>query len=420
MFSPIEDAFSSNFPDYTTALPGNISPVPLDNLSKYLLASPAISPFHNIQAYNAANKPPIPSPNPITPPVILTPSPVLTPSLLLYELMKEVFTYGVISHWNTHTMHVRESVYVGGEVELDDQEPANGDGDSRIRNPRVGQALLQQLVRTATRAESTTKGQKQNRNKTKSWKIGQIKYKKTFTCWNCNQNDHNQCPKLVASRDKDVNMATRDSDDALICCVKNTIKDRIMDSGASFHATYCKEELERFTLHSGKAVSSWSTVKDPEVNVIDCECGAYFKEFHQIRRIDLIQYNHQRLGDISKIDMNMLASKGNIPDVWNVDIYFCKPGGLGKQKKVSFIMSEKTRKQQRLCVKNGIVMLKMVPEIPLQFGVAERLSRTFREESTGLHAEAPKMLWADSVSTVTPLFVKKTLCHNLGVSSKHS
>nr|GEV34427.1 reverse transcriptase domain-containing protein [Tanacetum cinerariifolium] len=82
MSSPIEDAFSSNFLDYTTALLGNISPVPPDNLSKYLLASPAISPFHNVQAYNAANKPPIPSLDPITLPVILTPSPVLPPSLL--------------------------------------------------------------------------------------------------------------------------------------------------------------------------------------------------------------------------------------------------------------------------------------------------------------------------------------------------
>ncbi|GJZ92576.1 retrovirus-related pol polyprotein from transposon TNT 1-94, partial [Tanacetum coccineum] len=51
------------------------------------------------------------------------------------------------------------------------------------------------------------------------------------------------------------------------------------------------------------------------------------------------------------------------------------------------------------CVENGTVMLKMVPETPLQFGVAERLSRTFRPESTGIRVEAPKMLWADSVST---------------------
>ncbi|GKB57792.1 hypothetical protein Tco_0913978 [Tanacetum coccineum] len=47
-------------------------------------------------------------------------------------------------------------------------------------------------------------------------------------------------------------MAPRDSDDALVCCIQNTVEDRIMDSGASFHAIYCKEELERFKLCSGK------------------------------------------------------------------------------------------------------------------------------------------------------------------------
>nr|GEY75729.1 hypothetical protein [Tanacetum cinerariifolium] len=85
----IEDAFSSNFRDYTTAspnyflaLPGNISPDPLDNLSKYLLASLAILPFHDMQAYNDANIPPIPPQDPITSPSILTPSLGLPPSLL--------------------------------------------------------------------------------------------------------------------------------------------------------------------------------------------------------------------------------------------------------------------------------------------------------------------------------------------------
>nr|GEU38525.1 B3 DNA-binding domain protein [Tanacetum cinerariifolium] len=59
----IEDAFSSNFLDYTTASPnyfpaspGNISPDPPDNLSKYLLASLAISSFHDMQAYNMPPK----------------------------------------------------------------------------------------------------------------------------------------------------------------------------------------------------------------------------------------------------------------------------------------------------------------------------------------------------------------------------
>ncbi|GJY00664.1 retrovirus-related pol polyprotein from transposon TNT 1-94 [Tanacetum coccineum] len=67
-----------------------------------------------------------------------------------------------------------------------------------------------------------------------------------ITCWNCNQKGHfqNQCSKPVTSRDKEVNMAARDYDDALVCCVENTIDDRIIDSSASFHATYCEEELE--------------------------------------------------------------------------------------------------------------------------------------------------------------------------------
>ncbi|GJR22528.1 transcription factor FER-like iron deficiency-induced transcription factor-like protein [Tanacetum coccineum] len=55
----------------------------------------------------------------------------------------------------------------------------------------------------------------------------------------------NQCSKLVASKDKEVNKAARDSDDALVCCIENTVEDRIMVSGASFHASYCTKELER-------------------------------------------------------------------------------------------------------------------------------------------------------------------------------
>ncbi|GJY85641.1 putative reverse transcriptase domain-containing protein [Tanacetum coccineum] len=51
----VEDAFSSTHspdyipasPDYFPALPGNTSPDPSDDLSKYLLASLAISPFHD-------------------------------------------------------------------------------------------------------------------------------------------------------------------------------------------------------------------------------------------------------------------------------------------------------------------------------------------------------------------------------------
>ncbi|GJW27353.1 hypothetical protein Tco_0041164 [Tanacetum coccineum] len=87
--SNIEDAFSSTHtPDYTPASldyfpasPGNTSPDPSDDLSKYLLASLAISPFHDdpyikvMQAFNAtSNESPIPPQAPIAPPTALPPS----------------------------------------------------------------------------------------------------------------------------------------------------------------------------------------------------------------------------------------------------------------------------------------------------------------------------------------------------------
>ncbi|GJW68406.1 hypothetical protein Tco_0122830 [Tanacetum coccineum] len=91
--SYIEDVFSSTTtpdyisasPDYSAASPGNTSPDPSEALSKDLLASLAISPFHDdpymkvMQAYNASsNELPIPSPRaPIAPPTVL-------PSSLVY------------------------------------------------------------------------------------------------------------------------------------------------------------------------------------------------------------------------------------------------------------------------------------------------------------------------------------------------
>ncbi|GJY69432.1 hypothetical protein Tco_0472414 [Tanacetum coccineum] len=82
----VEDVFSStttpNYtsasPDYFPASPGNTSPDPSDDLSKYLLASLAISPFHDdpymnvMQAYNdTSNESPIPPPRaPIASPTV--------------------------------------------------------------------------------------------------------------------------------------------------------------------------------------------------------------------------------------------------------------------------------------------------------------------------------------------------------------
>ncbi|GKC37732.1 retrotransposon protein, putative, ty1-copia subclass [Tanacetum coccineum] len=98
--SDIEDTFSStNSPDYTPASPdyflaspGNISLDPSKDLTKYLLASLAISPFHDdpymkvVQAYNATNNElPIPSPQaPIASSTVL-PSSLVLPLSPLFD-----------------------------------------------------------------------------------------------------------------------------------------------------------------------------------------------------------------------------------------------------------------------------------------------------------------------------------------------
>nr|GFA05281.1 hypothetical protein [Tanacetum cinerariifolium] len=89
----IEDAFSSNSPDYTPASPyyfpaspRNTSPDPLNDLTKDLLASLTFLPFHDdpymkvVQAYYAKESP-IPPPAHIVPPIIFPPSLMLSPSV---------------------------------------------------------------------------------------------------------------------------------------------------------------------------------------------------------------------------------------------------------------------------------------------------------------------------------------------------
>ncbi|GJW10199.1 hypothetical protein Tco_1576026 [Tanacetum coccineum] len=109
--SDIKDAFSSTHspdytlasPDYFPASPGNTSSNPSDDLSKDLLASLSISPFHDdpymkvMQAFDATNNelPISPPQAPIAPPTILPPSPVLPPSPMFdprdFFLPEEIF-----------------------------------------------------------------------------------------------------------------------------------------------------------------------------------------------------------------------------------------------------------------------------------------------------------------------------------------
>nr|GEW37856.1 hypothetical protein [Tanacetum cinerariifolium] len=230
------------------------------------------------------------------------------------------------------------------------------------------------------------------------------------------------CSKLVASKDKEVNQAARDSDDALVCCVEKMVEERIMDSGASFHATYCKEELERFKLCSGKVHLAYDKSLDI-AGVRDVVLKTSFGTSWTLKDVWYIPGLKRRYRFIS-------GSNTNIPN-WHLEcvIYFVRsqffeshevarenkrgslymaevhPEGIGAiidgSGEEGFLHNVREDKETaeaatRVAVGNNTNL--QVPKTPLQFGVAERLSRTFRAESTGLRVEAPKMLWVDSVS----------------------
>nr|GEU35716.1 hypothetical protein [Tanacetum cinerariifolium] len=125
--SEIEDAFSStNTPDYISASIDYISSSsrntsfdPSEDLSKYLLASLAISPFQDdpymkvMQAYNAtSNESPIPpSLALIAPPTIFPPSLVLPPSPLFdsrdFFLLEEILRHQKRAH-ELHLEHIKQ------------------------------------------------------------------------------------------------------------------------------------------------------------------------------------------------------------------------------------------------------------------------------------------------------------------------
>ncbi|KAL9249316.1 Retrovirus-related Pol polyprotein from transposon TNT 1-94-like protein, partial [Drosera capensis] len=97
------------------------------------------------------------------------------------------------------------------------------------------------------RGRTSEKRQNSGLGRSKSKKRGQSKPRKDITCWNCQKKGHfrRQCiaPKEMKP-DTSVNVAQEDVDDELICCVECPIESWIMDSGALFHASPCRDAIE--------------------------------------------------------------------------------------------------------------------------------------------------------------------------------
>ncbi|GKA98492.1 retrovirus-related pol polyprotein from transposon TNT 1-94, partial [Tanacetum coccineum] len=239
--------------------------------------------------------------------------------------------------------------------------------------------------------------------------------------------------RRITFKISEVDMTGTDSDDALVCCVENTVEDRIMDSGALFHATYCKEELERFKPRSGKI----RLVDDKTLDIVGVGGVVLKTSFGTSWTMKDVRYFlglNRRLISVGRLDeegyhvgfrdQQWKITKGSLVvarenkreslymvEDWYEHVSFqrqrsrCTEGRyllLGWSKFIQKVMALHLLHQSEdpaTMILLSKTAAGVAVETPLQFGVAERLSRTFRAESTGIRVEAPKMLWADSVST---------------------
>ncbi|GJR70375.1 hypothetical protein Tco_0016440 [Tanacetum coccineum] len=138
-------------PDYSPASPGNTSLDPSDDLSKYRLASLAISPFHDdpymkvMQAYNATSiESPIPPPQaPIAPPTISPPSSLLPLSPISHKTPLE-----------RHEEQIETSLNHLDELPLERiehiEDKVEGLGNGRREQIRHDDEIVLAHVRTST------------------------------------------------------------------------------------------------------------------------------------------------------------------------------------------------------------------------------------------------------------------------------
>nr|GEV99293.1 hypothetical protein [Tanacetum cinerariifolium] len=199
--------------------------------------------------------------------------------------------------------------------------------------------------------------------------------------------DHfqNQCLKLVASKDKEVHIAVRYYNDALACCVENTIEDRIMDSGASFHATFSKEELEKFRLRFSKKVIKGSLVvarrnKRGSLYMVEIPSDGINAAITGRGNTTLW---HQRLGHMNEKGIKILASKCRIPDIQMAVVGFCELCVLGKQKKFAYKERMQTMKE---------MLGKFIDEGKREHEEMEIFSREFRTTNELFLKEQNNML----------------------------
>ncbi|KAL5848850.1 hypothetical protein ACOSQ4_006863 [Xanthoceras sorbifolium] len=282
-----------------------------------------------------------------------------------------------------------------------------------IRRRESGEASSSSALHTESRGRTSERSSYRSRSKSRRGKSRSGK--KDFSCYNCGKKGHfkRDCraPKKDTSTQESANV-TEEAGDAMILSVNSPIESWILDSGASFHATPCREIMEnyvsgnfgkvhladdetlkivgkgdiRLKLPNGSTWKlqgvrhipglkrnlisigqldgegycttfsgcEWKITKGALVVARGKKCGTLYVTSNLENIVAVADSDgksnlwHQRLGHMSEKGMKTLLSKGKLPDLKAVDVGLCEDCIFGKQKKVSFAKIGKIPKAEKL------------------------------------------------------------------------
>ncbi|KAL5774241.1 hypothetical protein ACOSP7_011798 [Xanthoceras sorbifolium] len=282
-----------------------------------------------------------------------------------------------------------------------------------IRRRESGEASSSSALQTESRGRTSERSSYRSRSKSRRGKSRSGK--KDFSCYNCGKKGHfkRDCraPKKDTGTQESANV-TEEAGDAMILSVNSPIESWILDSGASFHATLCREIMEnyvsgnfgkvhladdetlkivgkgdiRLKLPNGSTWKlqgvrhipglkrnlisigqldgegycttfsgcEWKITKGALVVARGKKCGTLYVTSNLDNIVAVADADgksnlwHQRLGHMSEKGMKTLLSKGKLPDLKAVDVGLCEDCIFGKQKKVSFAKIGKIPKAEKL------------------------------------------------------------------------
>ncbi|KAE8673187.1 hypothetical protein F3Y22_tig00111807pilonHSYRG00005 [Hibiscus syriacus] len=287
-----------------------------------------------------------------------------------------------------------------------------------IRRRELGEASTSSALHTESRGRTSERNS--NRGRSKSRRGKSRTGKKYFTCYNCGKRGHFKRDCRALKKDTGVHEAnmTEETGDAMILSVNSPIESWILDSGASFHSTPCREIMENYVNGDFGKVH----LADDETLKIVGKGDIRLKLPNQTTWTLKGAVNGRLPKEHSSLlmkGMKTLLSKGKVPDLKNVDVGLCEDCIFGKQKKVSFAKIGKIPKAEKLeLVYTDVWGPSPVPSLVISLyyvtfiddstrknGVAERMNRTLNERarSMRIHVGLPKFLWAEAINTTAYL-----------------